>query len=177
MQLIAGRVGQTYNQRKQRKGAFWEDRYHATAVDTDEHLARCLTYIDMNMVRAGVVKHPRDWIASGYHEIQTPSQRYRIVDLKALMNLLEIDSLQKLQQCHLEWIDLAINHCNAQYDAMWSESIAVGSEKFVEKVKTQLDLKAKHRKTVDNNGVFFIKEPDSSYTSHFVGEKDIVSRN
>jgi hypothetical protein len=29
--------------------------YHATAVDTDEHLARCFTYIDLNMVRAGVV--------------------------------------------------------------------------------------------------------------------------
>jgi len=26
MQLIAGRTGQEYNQRKRRKGAFWEDR-------------------------------------------------------------------------------------------------------------------------------------------------------
>jgi REP element-mobilizing transposase RayT len=32
MQLIAGRTGQEYNQRKRRKGAFWEDRYHATAI-------------------------------------------------------------------------------------------------------------------------------------------------
>ena len=31
MQLIAGRVGQEFNQRKNRKGAFWEDRYHAKA--------------------------------------------------------------------------------------------------------------------------------------------------
>jgi putative transposase len=30
IQLIAGRTGQEYNQRKRRKGAFWEDRYHAT---------------------------------------------------------------------------------------------------------------------------------------------------
>jgi len=32
MQLIAGRTAQEYNQRKNRHGAFWEDRYHATAV-------------------------------------------------------------------------------------------------------------------------------------------------
>ena len=38
MQLIAGKVAQQYNHRKKRKGAFWEDRYHATAVDTGEHL-------------------------------------------------------------------------------------------------------------------------------------------
>ena len=32
MQLVAGRTAQEFNQRKGRKGAFWEDRYHATAV-------------------------------------------------------------------------------------------------------------------------------------------------
>jgi putative transposase len=35
IQLVAGRTGQEYNQRKNRNGAFWEDRYHATAVSSD----------------------------------------------------------------------------------------------------------------------------------------------
>jgi putative transposase len=42
MQLIAGRTGQEYYERKGRHGAFWEDRYHATAIETDEHLHHCL---------------------------------------------------------------------------------------------------------------------------------------
>src|SRR5438094_6053951 len=58
MQLIAGRSGQEYNQRKERLGAFWEDRYHATAIAADEHLYRCLVYIDLNMVRAGWLRIP-----------------------------------------------------------------------------------------------------------------------
>jgi len=29
---------QEFNQRKKRKGAFWEDRYHATALETNHHL-------------------------------------------------------------------------------------------------------------------------------------------
>ena len=37
MQLIAGRTAREYNQRKGNKGAFWEDRYHATAIDSDEY--------------------------------------------------------------------------------------------------------------------------------------------
>ncbi len=57
MQLVARRTAQEYNLRKGRKGAYWEDRYFATAIDTDEYLARCLVYIAMNMVRAGVVIH------------------------------------------------------------------------------------------------------------------------
>ncbi|MFO7645580.1 MAG: transposase [Desulfosarcina sp.] len=58
VQLLAGRTGQESNQRKHRKGAFWEDRYHATAIEGGEHLLRCVVCIDLNMVRAGVVAYP-----------------------------------------------------------------------------------------------------------------------
>ncbi|WP_232223097.1 transposase [Desulfosarcina sp. BuS5] len=61
IQLVAGRTGQEYNQRKKRKGAFWEDRYHATAIENGKHLIRCLIYIDLNMVRTGVIAHPSQW--------------------------------------------------------------------------------------------------------------------
>ena len=75
MPLIAGRTAQEYNQRKGRKGAFWEDRYHATAVDSEMNLARCMVYIDLNMVRVGVVSHLADWPCCGYCEFQSPLQR------------------------------------------------------------------------------------------------------
>jgi putative transposase len=42
MQLIAARTGQEYNIRKQRRGAFWEDRYHATGENRGRGLNRAL---------------------------------------------------------------------------------------------------------------------------------------
>jgi len=83
MQLIAGRTAQEFNSRKSRKGAFWEDRYHATAVQTDSHLIRCITYIDLNMVRARVVQHPSTWDVCGYNEIQSPWGRKGVIDIPA----------------------------------------------------------------------------------------------
>ena len=80
MQLIAGRTGRQFNDRKHRRGAFWEDRYHATAIESGAHLARCLVYVDLNMVRAGVVTHPAQWQTCGYHEIQRPPRRFAIID-------------------------------------------------------------------------------------------------
>ena len=38
-----------------RKGTCWEDRYHAAAIESGEHPARCRVYLDANMVRAGAV--------------------------------------------------------------------------------------------------------------------------
>ena len=52
MQLIADAQRRNTTDAKGRQGAFWEDRYHATAIDADEHLHRCVVYIDLNMVRA-----------------------------------------------------------------------------------------------------------------------------
>ena len=51
IKLVAGRTGQEYNQRKGRRGAFWEDRYHATAVEGGNYLFRCLVYIDLHPVK------------------------------------------------------------------------------------------------------------------------------
>ena len=84
MQLIAGRTAQEYNRRKNCHGAFWEARYHATAIQAGDYLHQCVAYIDLNMMRAGVVKRPRERENSGYREIQKPPSRYGIIDLLEL---------------------------------------------------------------------------------------------
>jgi len=56
-------------------------------VERNEHLLSCLVYMDLNMVRAGVVSHPAEWEISGYNEIQNPPQRYGVIDLPGLQQL------------------------------------------------------------------------------------------
>src|SRR5665647_379131 len=85
LHLVAGKTAQEFNRRKNRKGAYWEDRYHATAVETGEHFFRCLTYIDLNMVRNGVVSHPSSWVHGGYNEIQNPPLRYSLINREHLI--------------------------------------------------------------------------------------------
>ncbi len=104
-QLVAGRTAQEYNQGKRRKGAFWEDRYHATAVEADNHLARCMVYVDMNMVRAGVVAHPSEWPFCGYDEIQEPRMRYSVIDYESLLELFDCTSMQEFKEIHRSWVE------------------------------------------------------------------------
>ena len=108
MQLIAGRTGQEYNRRKDRKGAFWEDRYQATAVEGDSHLSQCMVYIDLNMVRAGVVTHPSEWSFCGYGEIQDPRQRNSLIDYEGLMDLFGVGGREEFQRVHRGWVREAL---------------------------------------------------------------------
>jgi REP element-mobilizing transposase RayT len=174
MQLVAGRVGQEYNQRKNRKGAFWEDRYHATAVDTDEHLVQCLIYIDLNMIRAGVVNHPREWDHGGWHEIIDPPRRYRIIARDRLRQLLDADE-KTLTERYEHWTDDYIQQGTKQEQA-WTEALAAGSAEFVEDIKTKLGVKAKYRRVNKNatGADYVLQETTAPYTANFDGKKAIL---
>jgi len=163
MQLLAGRTGQEYNQRKKRKGAFWQDRYHATAVQNNEHLIKCMTYIDLNMVRAGVVKHPQYWIHSGYHEIQEPKQRYGLIDFKSLIRLLPIASEDELKETHRKWIDEELEKSQFVRQSKWTQSIAVGDKSFVEQIKKQLGMRSKGRKIFEDEDDYQLRDGRTRY--------------
>ena len=167
LQLVAGRTAQGYNERKGRHGAFWEDRYHATAVETGEHLARCLVYIDLNMVRAGAVAHPREWKGAGYQEIQQEPERCRVVNRAALAEALEIESVGSLAAIHSEWIETALRTGAQARMPEWSESVAVGGRAFVEGVAASLGVRAKSRQ-IETCGEFSVlRETPASYSRRF----------
>lgn len=155
MQLIAGRLAQEYNRRKCRNGAFWEDRYFATAVATDHHLVRCLVYIDMNMVRAGAVTHPAHWRACGFNEIQSPPMRYRIIDRQSLCTLTQQQNDRALRSAHKRWVETCLSDSRLEREPIWTESIAVGPEGFVAGVRTLLGPKAYYRSIKAESGSTF----------------------
>lgn len=173
MQLIAGRMAQEYNLRKDRQGAYWEDRYHATAVESDSHLARCLVYLDLNMVRAGVVKHPAEWPHGGYTEIQAPPQRYAVIDREALKELLAFRSDAELAAAHREWVEDALNRKDTlRREGKWTESIAVGSEAFVVATQAKLGIKGQSREVIGSDGSYALRESLSPYSSILGHEND-----
>jgi putative transposase len=165
MQLLQGRTAQEYNYRKGRKGAFWEDRYHATAIESDEHLTQCMGYISLNMVRAGAVNDPLEWKESGYYEIEFPKKRYTIIDYPALLKLLNFESMDQLQRNLRELVKDMLVSNNTRRESKWTEAIAVGSQPFCEKIKQQLDVKAKTRKIINikSEESFVLSESDIPY--------------
>jgi REP element-mobilizing transposase RayT len=69
MKLLKQRYSICYNQRHKRTGTLWEGRYVSILVEGDSHaLSTIAAYIDLNPVRAGIVKDPAEYRWSGYGE-------------------------------------------------------------------------------------------------------------
>ncbi len=69
LQSLGRKYVQYFNNKYASSGTLWEGRYRATILDSKEYLLICSRYIELNPVRAGMAKHPReyDWCSYGYN--------------------------------------------------------------------------------------------------------------
>lgn len=79
--------------------------------------------------------HPREWRRVGYHEITRERQRYRLVDLDRLCWRLRAGSLDDLRHNLVASLEERIAQGQAKREPCWTESLAVASRGFLEKIK------------------------------------------
>ncbi len=66
MQMLGRYYVQYYNYCYRRSGTLFEGRYKAALVDSESYLLTCMRYIELNPVRADMVKHPSEYPWSSY---------------------------------------------------------------------------------------------------------------
>lgn len=66
MRHINGVYTQAFNRRHAQVGHLFQGRFKALLVDKDAYLLEVCRYVDLNPVRAGIVKQPGDWVWSSY---------------------------------------------------------------------------------------------------------------
>lgn len=77
MQSLGTRFARYANWRYGRSGTLWEGRYHASLVDTETYLLRCMRYIEANPVRASMVDSPGayPWSSFRCNALGVPDER------------------------------------------------------------------------------------------------------
>jgi REP-associated tyrosine transposase len=66
MKALGRRFVRHVNTRYRRTGTLWEGRYRAAPIDCEAYFLACCRYIELNPVRARMVRHPRDYRWSSY---------------------------------------------------------------------------------------------------------------
>lgn len=79
-----------------------------------------------------------------------------------------------LQRAHRQWVEQALEDGLASRDDRWSESIAVGTLDFVEKIKTELGMKAMRRNFEPAGEAYALREPSEAYAGGFSGRNEVL---
>ncbi|HEU5138245.1 MAG TPA: transposase [Steroidobacteraceae bacterium] len=66
MKRLAGRHARRLNLRNSWSGSIWESRFKCSPIETDRYLLTCGRYVDLNPVRAGIVRTPEEFAWSSY---------------------------------------------------------------------------------------------------------------
>ena len=113
MKTLKQRFSQWYNTREDRSGTLWEDRFTSVLIEPPNYnrrqrgvgtLATVAAYIDLNPVRAGLVKDSKDYRWCGYGEAMAG----RAIAQRGLARL--YDSSQKRT-----WGEISKIYCNLLY--------------------------------------------------------------
>ncbi len=164
MRFLQGASAQDYNRRKCREGAFWRGRYQATIVQRGIHTARCLFYLDFNMIRAGVVKHPEDWRWSGYQELSGRRRRYRTIEIPKLQNFigLKFDNEESFRNWYREEINKLSSNSHKRVGC-WSDSVAVGDLEWISKLSQIVPHGRKKIFQIPKSNAFGVNEKTTSF--------------
>ena len=127
-------------------GHFWQGRFKSQMVSSDEYLIQCGKYIELNPVRAGLVKSPQDYSWSSYRYYFSGAKNDLIVsDIFYLSLGHDVNERRKNYQ------NLIVNELDFK---KVDPAVAVGRRGFVynanRKIKYhQLRRKAHYRKNPD----------------------------
>ncbi|MEK6684308.1 MAG: transposase, partial [Nitrospirota bacterium] len=96
-------INQTYS----RTGTLWEGRFKSAVVGRDEYLIACSRYIEMNPIRAGMVRDPGEYRWSSYlfRALGNPD---RLLDEDPWYMSLGVNARER-QRVYREWFQATIN--------------------------------------------------------------------
>lgn len=160
MKEIKQNFSRYYNRKHKRRGFFWSERFKSLLVEKGNTLINLLAYIDLNPVRAGIVKLPEDyrWSSVGYH-VQTKNK----------------DNFLSLDFGLIELIGLKTKKRFAFYREFLYESGSIENkgtlinEKIVKKERKK-GFKLSHMDRFQHRTRYFAD-------SAIIGSKDFVSKN
>jgi len=168
MQLASATVARHWNRLKDHEGSFWEHPFKCTIIQNGQHLLNCMRYVSMNMVRAGVVRQPSEWRWCGDDELTERRSRYRVLAVERMLESLDLSSMAAFQRVYSDGINELLMRRMLAREAVWTESLAVGEQTFVEGVANSIG----HRRRFTYGdagpaapGAICVREERSRYSS------------
>jgi putative transposase len=116
-------------------GHFWQDRFKSNIIDTDSYLICCGKYIELNPVRAEIVKLPEEYAFSSYGYYSKGLYDSLVNPSPVYMEL--SDSEEERKKLYTEFI-LTSNLINSK---ILTEQLFIGGREFIKKTEQHFNIK------------------------------------
>jgi len=129
MQYLGGHYVRYFNRTYRRSGTLWEGRFKSCIVDAEAYLLVCQRYIELNPVRANMVRSPSDYRWSSYRcnglgrssQLWTPHRLYLRLGSSDRERL---EAYRALFEAHIEGDTLDVIRTST------NKGLALGNERF-----------------------------------------------
>ena len=114
-----------FNRRHQKKGHLWEERFKSMLVEEGKAARVVAGYIDLNPVRAGIVKNPADYRWSGWGEAVAGKRKAR-EGIRQVMLERELgrSGAERATRDLSEWEDVAATYAGLMTEDRKGESVS-----------------------------------------------------
>ena len=144
MKRVNGRQTRYVNKLEKRTGSLWEGRYKSSPVSTSEYLLACSRYIELNPVRAGMVRDPADYLWSSY---QSKVGKKRVKWLDSDPCYVQLAETRKNRERKYEhWVKGAIPHGELELIRQsLQRGQLTGSDKFIDQIEQKIKKRVEFR--------------------------------
>ena len=185
MRNLQGAYARWYNRRHVRKGRFWAQRYKSTLLTSHRAARECVLYVELNAVRAGLVKRPDDY-RTGSAFLRSTKNDGWLLPLSALFegrNVLanyrsilylrgEIPTKRGQAKISRKVIEreeargFAVSGIYSKRLRYWTDGLAVGADDTITNILTHLRkkeffLRRKNPRPIENSPLTALREQRS----------------
>ena len=119
-------------------GHFWQDRFKSIIISKDEYLLACGSYVELNPVRAGMVKEPKEYPWSSYHANAYGKNDY-LVDEHIIYENLSSD--EKVRKEYRKFVQQMLQKNEAMRGEMERRTVYGGGD-FIQRVHKRFKIDA-----------------------------------
>lgn len=121
-------------------GHLWQGRFNSNIIDTDSYLLQCGKYIELNPVRAGIVKSPEEYRFTSYNYYAKGSPDPLITPSPAYLALSGL-----IEERRKQYTEFVVDRSIINTENLIKQ-LFIGSEAFIRKSQEYYMIKEMNRK-------------------------------
>jgi putative transposase len=99
MRSLQSKIARWFNFTHNRRGRFWADRFKSVLLEDEKAMFDCLLYVELNAVRAGLVKRPEEFDGSSLYYRELKDDKWMAPIIEIANRPRRADALRDYKSC------------------------------------------------------------------------------